>query len=307
MLDIESIQGIVFDIQRFSVHDGPGIRTSVFLKGCPLYCHWCHNPESQRVYPEISFNESMCAHCGACVRACPRSCHRVDRDGDHIFDRTDCETCGICCESCLTKALEVAGRYMTAGQVRDEALKDSAYYRASRGGVTLSGGEPLSQADFAAAILSLCKSMDIHTAIETCGQASWEAIAKVLPYTDLFLYDIKESDPVRLRRFTGGDLSLIRDNLRRVDAGGVEIVLRCPIIPGVNDREDHFAAIGALADELQNVSRIDVEPYNPLGQSKSGRVGKQLLYVNDTIPDEELVSHWSESIRKHTRHAVKRY
>jgi pyruvate formate lyase activating enzyme len=171
----------------------------------------------------------------------------------------------------------------------------------------LTGGEPLAQADFAAAILSLCKALSIHTAIETSGQAPWDAFAKILPYVDIVLFDIKESDPARLYSFTGGDFNLILENLSRLDAQGVEIVLRCPIIPGINDRDDHFAAIGALADRLKSVSRIEVEPYNPLGQSKSGRVGKPLLYVNDTIPDEASIALWSANIKKHTRCPVKLY
>ena len=306
-MDTKHIYGNVFDIQRFSVHDGPGIRTTVFLKGCPLSCHWCHNPESQSGYPELSYNESGCIHCGACISVCPYSCHSRDSNGCHVFSRAGCDSCMLCSQSCPAQALEVIGKTTSVYEVMNEIQKDLHFYRSSDGGVSLSGGEPLMQPDFISSILSSCKKLDIHTALETCGHISWKTIENVIRYVDLFLFDIKESDRERLKKFTGGDIDLIYENLCRLDNCGVEIVLRCPVIPGINDRKEHFEYIGTLADKLRNVSRIDIEPYNPLGQSKYIRLGRQLKYVNDVIPDREEINCWSDSIRRYTRRPVKLY
>jgi len=234
-------------------------------------------------------------------------CHGMTQDNLHTYAREHCVGCRKCSEVCVTLALEIIGKLITAGEVMDEILKDKAYYQASRGGVTLSGGEPLSQPDFAASVLSISKASHINTAIETSGSVSWEAFEKVLPYTDLFLFDYKESDTNRLMQYTGADYQHIYENLLRLNDTGIDIVLRCPIIPGINDCDAHFRAIGRIADKLKNVSRIDVEPYNPLGQSKFMRLGKTLPYTNSTIPDKETVTQWVLSISRYTNKNVKSY
>jgi len=231
----------------------------------------------------------------------------MTQDIGHLLDRRCCVVCGKCVRGCHARALEVIGKSMTAAEVMSEVVKDLSYYKASRGGLTLSGGEPLSQPDFAAAILALSRDAGIHTTIETSGAVSWAAFEKVLPHTDLFLYDFKESDPDRLLQTTGADYGLIHENLRRLDETGIELVLRCPIIPGVNDRDEHFHAIGAMADTLKNVSRVEIEPYHPLGQSKSQRIGKTHLFTESIIPDKETVKLWASSVGEYTHRPVKHY
>ena len=294
----EKTEGIIFDIQRFSVNDGPGIRTTVFLKGCPLNCIWCHNPESKECKPEISYTESLCCNCAACIKSCDN--HKPDENGKHLFNRGLCAACGKCVQNCYAQALQVIGRGATAGQIRDEALKDQMFYQTSGGGITLSGGEPLAQHFFAKAILSLCKDAGIHTCIETCGAVSRTVLADVLPFTDLFLYDVKETDPKRHLQYTGCDNGQIFANLRWLDVQKAKIILRCPVIPGLNDREDHFCEIALLADELHNVVGIEIEPYHPLGVSKCEKIGKAPLYKELAIPQKEMAAKWVAAINRRT-------
>lgn len=293
------MKGLVFDIQRFSIHDGPGIRTTVFLKGCPLSCHWCHNPESQDPKPEIFFTEDKCIGCRFCVRTCKRGGHRFE-DGKHVFDRSVCLRCGSCARECYPQALEVAGKEMTVDEVVAEVRKDQAFYEHSGGGMTISGGEPLMQFEFTRAILDAAKSAGLHTCLETCGYAPPERPMAVLPLTDLFLYDIKETDPVRHRKYMGASNDVILANLSALSAAGAKIVLRCAIVPGLNDRAEHFAAVAGLAEALPGVQGVDVLPYHPLGTSKLRRLGKESPLGEVQAPSEETVRGWVEAIRQGT-------
>jgi len=272
-------RGRVFDIQRFSVHDGPGIRTTVFLKGCPLRCLWCHNPEGISAAPQVSFLPEKCLACGECVRICTHDAHRLEgsyRSGEpivHAYNREACETCGECTRHCDSGSLEFVGRPMTVEDVMKEVGQDRTFYAGTGGGVTISGGEPLSQIDFTVALLHAARDMGIHRCLETSGFASWERFRPLLPLVDLFLYDCKETDPHRHETFTGQSNQLIIENLWRLHEAGARVQLQCPIVPGFNDRQDHFTAIAALAQSLPRLDGVQLLPYHPLGESKLQRFG----------------------------------
>ena len=295
----------VFDIQRFSLHDGPGIRTTVFLKGCPLNCLWCHNPESKSGRCELMLHASRCMGCGGCVSVCSRGVHSFSEDGAHMVDREACLYCGKCAEVCVG-ALEICGREMTVDEMMDEVLKDKEFYENSGGGLTVSGGEPLANAEFSLALLTEAKRRGMNTAIETSGFAKWETLKPFAECVDLFLWDAKETDAERHKLYTGVDNRLILENLRKLNGKGARIVLRCPVIPGCNDREEHFKAIGALAEELSGVERVDVEPYHPLGMSKAESLGRKYLAKDIVSPSDGDVKRWVEIISVHTSKKVVR-
>ena len=301
----EGPEGLVFDIQRFSIHDGPGIRTTVFLKGCALKCLWCHNPESIDPRPEISFLPEKCIGCGWCVQACPNHCH-VIQDGRRLYDRTLCARCGKCAEHCYAQGLEVIGKAMTVEAVVSEVLKDWAFYQNSAGGLTISGGEPMVQFAFTKALLEAAKRNSLHTCLDTSGLAPWERFREILALVDIFLYDIKETDSAKHREYTGAPNDLIFENLRQLDAGGAATILRCPVIPGFNDREEHLRSIARLANALSHVLEIYIEPYHPLGRSKSVRIGKEDRGGAIAFPGQEDIRKWQGFIQELTKVAVKR-
>jgi pyruvate formate lyase activating enzyme len=295
-------KGQVFNIQRFSLHDGPGIRTVVFFKGCPLRCIWCHNPESHESGPEISYYSEKCIRCGACAAVCPQKAHSISREtGEHLFLRENCRgCCGSCAEACPPGALSLIGRTVEAAEALDEVERDEPFYRNSGGGMTLSGGEPFFQSEFALALLTLARERGIHSCVETSGAAAPETLLEAAKLTDIFLYDLKETDPARHREFTGGELEPILQNLQTLDRAGARTILRCPVIPGCNDREDHFRGIACLANRLKNCDHIDMEPYHPLGLSKAAGIGKQVQFQDPAIPPREQAEAWAETLRKHT-------
>jgi len=300
-----SSKGLVFDIKKFAIHDGPGIRTTVFVKGCPLHCLWCHNPESQRFEPEISFLPAKCIGCGWCFKSCPQHCH-IMKDGVHVMDRTHCTRCGICTQECYAQALELVGKEMTPEEALKEVLKDRPFYQHSNGGMTISGGEPMSQFEFTRDLLHLAKQEGLHNCLDTCGFAPWERYLEVLPDVDLFLYDLKATDSAKHLKFTGVPFEPILENLKRLDAAGAQIILRCPLIPGLNDDDEHLRRIGEIADSLKNVQEITLHPYHPLGQSKSERMGYETVWKNGEFATDEAVAHWLEVIKAHTRVPVKK-
>ncbi len=291
----KSITGKIFNIQHFCVDDGPGIRTTVFLKGCPLRCAWCHNPEGLSSETQLMFYAEKCVSCGKCAVLCPNKAHTVTEDGRHLLDRTKCTACGICAENCFYGALEIAGREITAEEAVEEVMKDEPFYT-DGGGVTLSGGEPLFQADFTAEILRLCKQKGLHTCVETSGFAKREQFEKVLRYTDMLLFDIKETDGELHKKFTGVGLEQIMDNLRLADScDRVKTVLRLPSVPGYNLRPEHFEAVAELAGGLKNVIEIHIEPYHPLGVEKYGNLGLDPPCKDKNFADKAEL----EKIREH--------
>lgn len=301
---MEAEKGFVFNVQRFCVNDGPGIRTTVFMKGCMLNCLWCHNPESKYPKPQLLLHEKKCLQCRECAEVCPHGYHEFDQ-GRHIILRSHCTGCGACVDACFG-ALELCGKEMTVEEIMTEVLKDQSFYRNSGGGVTLSGGDPLFRPDFTLSLLKKSKEYGLHTCIETCGHAAFEDVEALLPYTDLFLWDVKETDPALHKRYTGVSNERILENLCKINDLGAKIVLRCPIIPSYNDRDEHLKAIGRLAEELDGVSKIDVEPYHPLGTSKNKAFGKSDPLKGVLSPSDETVRQWIDVISAETTKPVTR-
>lgn len=291
-------QGRIFDIQRYSVHDGPGIRTTVFLKGCPLRCKWCHNPEGISRDLHLSFTANRCILCGDCSRACPNGVHALNATNGHVLLREGCQVCGKCAAQCPAKALEVVGRDVPVETVLADVLRDRRFYESSGGGMTVSGGEPLLQVEFTEALLSAAKAAGLHTAIETCGYAQFERLERVMPYVDLFLYDIKETDDPRHREFTGVPNVPILANLKRLHDSGARILVRLPTIPGLNDRPEHFESVARLAVSLPRLAGVEVMPYHRLGTTKRERMGLAGVQELDVQPPSDAtVAGWVGSLR----------
>ena len=263
--------GVITHIQRFSVHDGPGIRTTVFLKGCQMCCPWCHNPETYRRQPEIQVFPGRCIGCRACVEACPQAAHEFV-EGNHVFHRDRCVACGACVETCYARSLVRVGETRTAESVVAEVLSDRPFYHPT-GGVTLSGGEPLLQADFSRAILALCRREAIYTAVETNLAWPWEVVEPLEPLVDLFLVDIKIMDDAEHRSWTGMSNARTLDNLRRVDSRGKRSIIRTPVVVGVNDRPEQIEAIADFLATLGHVQQYDLLPYHALGSGKRQALG----------------------------------
>ncbi|NLX04679.1 MAG: glycyl-radical enzyme activating protein [Phycisphaerae bacterium] len=298
-----AITGTIFDIQRFSLHDGPGIRTTVFLKGCPLRCLWCHNPESQKREREISFIPDRCIGCGWCFEACPGAAH-VLRNGRHVLLREFCGGCGACAEGCYSGAIEVIGREMTVEDVLADVVRDRPFYDGG-GGVTISGGEPMMQFEFTRALLRAAREAGVHTCLDTCGFAPTGSFMELLDGVDLFLYDLKDTDPERHLQTTGGPLEPILANLAAIDAAGGRIILRCPLIPDVNDDEGHLRGIADVANSLKNVIAVDLHPYHPFGRSKVARLGACDPSAGINSADAKDVSRWLSVVEAATRVPVR--
>ncbi len=271
----------ITDIKRFAVHDGDGIRTTVFFKGCPLQCLWCHNPESIKKEREIAFFAHKCTSCGACADLC--SAHTIAKE--HHFDRTKCTQCTRCTEICPSGALVSYGKEMTVDEVFETVLQDRIFYESSGGGVTLSGGECLLYPDFCRALLAKCKEAGISCAIDTCGAVKWEAFRTVIPFTDLFLYDIKALDEKVHLACTGASNRLILENLLRLDEMWCKTEIRIPYVPSCNDKE--LPAIADFIRKLHHVIRVRILPYHNFATSKYFALGHPSTLPNVLLPTKE--------------------
>lgn len=273
--------GTIFRIARYAVHDGPGIRTTVFLKGCPLRCWWCHSPESQSANPELILQPERCVNCGTCLPACPN--HAIEpAEESFTTDREMCEACGTCVRACPSGAREIVGATLTVDQLMAEIEKDVVFFDESGGGVTFSGGEPLMQPDFLDEALRRCQAIRIHTAVDTCGLADSEALRRISPNTDLFLFDLKLMDEGRHREVTGTSNQLIIENLRMLARLRGNIRIRFPLIPGINDDPENVRALGTLVSSL-GIARVDVLPYHRAGIAKYVRLDEEYR-LPDTQP-----------------------
>ena len=286
-------QARFIDIKRFAVHDGPGIRTTLFLKGCPLRCIWCHNPESRPAQPELAIHYPKCTGCGECAKVC--SCHRI-AEGVHEFDRERCKACGRCAEACLSGALELFGRSITVDEAAAKLLEDRIFY-ADGGGITLSGGEPLLHSRFCAELLARMKGEGIHCAVDTCGEVPWSAFEAVLPYTDMFLYDFKCADSAKHRRLTGCGNERILDNLRKLDVAGKEIEIRMIMVPEHNMAEEDLRAAAELLAPLGCVSAVRLLAYHALARSKFKAVGHPDTMPDVPSPDVDALERAAETLR----------
>ncbi len=290
------VKGVVFDVKRFAIHDGPGIRTTVFLKGCPLKCRWCHNPEGQAGEPELVTHGSRCIGCGACLDACPEHAISID-ETIAVTDRRLCTGCGSCVEVCYAEARELAGREMTVRDVVAEVERDRAFYDESAGGVTFSGGEPLFQGEFLLALLETCAERGIEAAVDTCGFCAWETLEAVRKYTALFLYDLKLIDETRHRESTGVSNRLILENLKALSQAGQTITLRVPVIPGVNDDAEEIHRIGEFVADLPALQRIDLLPYHDTAVEKYGRLDRVYPLTGVLPPSAQRMDDLAEILR----------
>lgn len=275
----------IFEIKRFAVHDGDGIRTTVFFKGCPLKCVWCHNPEGIDFRPQLAYYENKCIGCGECVGVCPENAHATE-NGMHVFDREKCIACGRCADICLGDALIFYGKEMTVSELLPQLLEDKEFYDNSGGGVTLSGGECLMQADFCTELLKELKSHGIHTAVDTCGFVSRDAIDKVMPYTDIFLYDLKAFNEDVHIKCTGRSNKIILENMKYIDSCNKKTEIRIPYVPDFNSAE--IEKLAEFMDGLKNITAVRVLPYHNYAGSKYESLGlknnlPEMLPTNDEI------------------------
>ena len=292
-------KGLIFDIQHFCVDDGPGIRTTVFFKGCPLRCPWCHNAEGLLGQKQIMLSATSCVLCGICVSACPNGAH-VCENGAHRVDRSKCKACGKCAELCPNDALRLAGRTVTVDQVMEEVMRQKPFFDTSGGGLTLSGGEPLMQGRFAIELAQRAKENGMHVCVETCGYCEGETVKEISPSVDIFLYDFKHYLPKEHKRLTGVDHRLILDNLELLNRLNKPVILRCPIIPDCNDNENHALAVAELANRMDNVIEIHIEPYHPFGVEKYTALGMKPAYELREMMSSARSEWMANQIRRHT-------
>lgn len=288
--------GSIINIQKYCVHDGPGIRTTVFFKGCPLNCWWCHNPESQNPKDEIMFFKERCTGCGVCARRCPQNAIEI-KDNISVVDSSKCTLCGKCTDFCPKNAREYVGKKVTVDELMSEILKDQVFYDESNGGVTFSGGEPLLHADFLEEVLKRCRIKGIHTAIETSGFVVWEKLEKIAENVDLFLYDLKQINNEKHKKFMGVENVAILENLKRLSDIGANIIIRMPLITGVNDDDEHIDGIIKFLSDI-SVIQVNLLPYHKMGMDKYGRLHREYKLTGMEKPSDEWMKKTKEKFEK---------
>ncbi len=291
------IKGVILDIQKFSIHDGPGIRTTVFLKGCPLNCLWCHNPESKSFNPQLSYDINKCNMCRKCETVCPVKAHKFEKNVHHI-EYSACTLCGKCVEACPAGSLSIYGKVMSVDEIIAEVEKDKSFFDNTGGGITISGGEPLSRIEFTLALAKAAKEREIHVTVETSGFAPQESMEKIADYTDLFLFDYKVSDNELSEKLIGiKDLGKISENLDLIYSKKKDIIIRCPFIPEHNITEKHFRQIAELEEKYPDLLGIEILPYHNFGKNKADNIGDK-YEVNVKMPDDEEIEKWLMKFRK---------
>ena len=288
---------LILDIQKFSIHDGPGIRTTIFLKGCPLNCLWCHNPESKSYGAQLSYNEEKCIMCKKCEKVCEAGVH-VFENNIHKVNFSKCVLCKKCVEACPVNALSIYGREMSVDEILDEAEKDKDFFKNTGGGITISGGEPLSRIDFSLELAKGAKKRGLHVAVETSGFVNAKSLEKIIDYVDLFLFDYKVTDKELGKELIGtGNLDKILENLDLIYSKKKAIIIRCPFIPEHNITEKHFRQIAELEDKYPDLLGIEILPYHNFGKNKADNIGDK-YEVNVKMPDDEEIEKWLMKFRK---------
>lgn len=289
----------VFEISRMAIHNGPGMRTMVHLKGCPLRCVWCSTPESQRFPYELSYKPEKCIGCYACIKSCPQAALSKVAKGKLQLDRKRCDNCGFCVRNCCSKALQVIGEDFSAEDLYKEIIKDRLFYETTNGGVTFSGGEPLQNVNEELMILlQMLKAENISIIFDTSGFVSIDDLNRVLPYADYFLWDLKQMDCNLHKRFTGVDNKKILANLKYVDTQGIQTYLRCPIITGINDNDTHIEGIFELVQNLEHVKEIDLLPLHHLGSARYEALGRRDLFAETSPPEDDQLQFWKARLMK---------
>ena len=284
----------VSEIQRFCMHDGPGIRTTVFLKGCPLRCDWCHNPETQKSKPELLFYANKCIGCLSCVASCPNRAQTAENG--HTLDRGNCTACAACVQTCPSGALELCGKEMQCSDILSVVEKDIAFY-GENGGITLSGGEPFAQGRALLDLLAACKEKGLHTALETCGYADTEILRMAIPMVDLFLWDIKDTNDEIHKKYTGDSSKKILENLAFADANGAKIRLRCILVNGINTEKEHYKGIAQIALSLSNCEGVELIPYHAYAGTKLILLGGEDNGRKEWIPNAEQIDKAKNTLR----------
>ncbi len=310
--------GMVFDIKKYSINDGPGIRTTVFMSGCPLACLWCHNPESQSLTSVLLYRANRCLGCGACAEVCPENAivesnvsRRWTIESRETFDSvtTDlskCTRCQTCITTCYSGAREFSGREMTVSEVMAQVAREIPFYDESGGGVTFSGGEPLMQPGFLSALLQACKKQEIHTVVDTSGFANWQVFEQIRGEVDLFLYDLKHMDSEKHREVTGVPNEPILENLRRLSAAGAKCVVRIPLIPGINDNEANLVESGKFLAGLSQIEGIEIMGYHDIAQAKYEALGREYALFGLQPPAEAEMNHAADLLRSYGLNVVVR-
>ena len=290
--------GIIFSIKKYSIHDGPGIRTTIFFKGCPLNCWWCHNPEGISPERELYIWDDKCIGCGDCLKICPTGA--ISQINDSIqTDMKKCTLCGQCVETCPTEAREIIGNKITVSQLMEEMGKDTIFYDNSGGGVTFSGGEPLTQPLFLFALLQECKRQKIHTAVDTSGYISTETLIEISKSVDLFLYDIKFIDNFKHKKYTGVSNKIILKNLKELSSINKKIIIRIPIVPGINDNDKNIIEIGEFVASLKNVNQVDILPFHNIGVEKYKKFGMNYRLADVQYSSENRIAEIENQLKKY--------